>query len=524
MKRLISLIVFGLLFLVNTTIAQNWYQVTNGKTIGGADIAFADRQYGVVTTGLGFYTTADSGKTWNIYPQWDYIWMSFWGAEFSDNKTGWLLGYNNSNSYLVKTTDAGLTWNTISIPLPNSTMYKMSWVNNQVGFICGGTKDLMNFGDTTGTNSGLLWSTTDAGLTWSAKKIEKPLKGWRDLSMLSGGVGYLLGAYELYKTTDNWQTWNKIELPLHSGERFKSVKFISSSVGYLFGFNFDVAPYSTWVYKTIDGGQTWVLLSELKNYVIAFFNPVNIINEDNILLSGVCNSSNSTEIRRTNDGGKNWTIDYSINMNLPFQIQSIKRFGRTIWGVGDQIHKCDNLPPTIGSIKDSVALVNMLYKQPIEVVDPDGDVVTLSIAQPNFLNVQNNNITGTPTDTGTYNVWVIADDNHGGKDTLTYKLKVETTVGVEDESSIPTKYQLSQNYPNPFNPTTTISFSLAKSSDVKLIVVNSLGQAIVTLVDEFRSVGSHSVSFNASNLPSGIYFYRIIAGNFTEVKKMILVK
>ncbi|MCX6164251.1 MAG: T9SS type A sorting domain-containing protein, partial [Ignavibacteriae bacterium] len=80
------------------------------------------------------------------------------------------------------------------------------------------------------------------------------------------------------------------------------------------------------------------------------------------------------------------------------------------------------------------------------------------------------------------------------------------------------------NYPNPFNPTTTISYTLKETSSVKLTVYDRLGREVKVLVDENQNAGTHTVEFNASSLPSGIYFYRIKANDKTEVKKMIFAK
>ena len=85
-------------------------------------------------------------------------------------------------------------------------------------------------------------------------------------------------------------------------------------------------------------------------------------------------------------------------------------------------------------------------------------------------------------------------------------------------------YQLVQNYPNPFNPSTTINFSIPQSGKVNLSVFNSIGQEVQTLVDDEMTAGDHQVTFNAENLPSGIYFYKLEAGDFLDVKKMIVIK
>ena len=88
----------------------------------------------------------------------------------------------------------------------------------------------------------------------------------------------------------------------------------------------------------------------------------------------------------------------------------------------------------------------------------------------------------------------------------------------------PAGYNLEQNYPNPFNPTTNIRFSLTEANQVNLIVYNTLGQEVATLVNGFMNAGTYEVNFDAQNLPTGTYFYSITAGDFNSVKKMLLIK
>jgi hypothetical protein len=83
---------------------------------------------------------------------------------------------------------------------------------------------------------------------------------------------------------------------------------------------------------------------------------------------------------------------------------------------------------------------------------------------------------------------------------------------------------LEQNYPNPFNPTTVVTYLLPVASNVKLIVYDLLGRPVATLVNERQAAGRHSVKFDAGGLSSGVYFYRLQAGNFVRTKKMILVQ
>lgn len=103
-------------------------------------------------------------------------------------------------------------------------------------------------------------------------------------------------------------------------------------------------------------------------------------------------------------------------------------------------------------------------------------------------------------------------------------VSVSMSTSNENENNIPTNFTLSQNYPNPFNPSSTIKFGIPEAAVVKLEIYNLLGQKVKSLVNEKKSVGFHAVTFDASNLTSGMYIYRIQAGSFVQIKKMTLIK
>ncbi|MEX1276452.1 MAG: choice-of-anchor B family protein [Bacteroidota bacterium] len=107
--------------------------------------------------------------------------------------------------------------------------------------------------------------------------------------------------------------------------------------------------------------------------------------------------------------------------------------------------------------------------------------------------------------------------------TTTTNITLSPVVSVEGEG-VPTLFSLDQNYPNPFNPSTTIRFTLPGEEFVSLKVMNILGQDIALLVNGRRPAGAQSVTFDARDLPSGVYLYRLVAGNFSEMKRMIVLK
>ncbi len=106
---------------------------------------------------------------------------------------------------------------------------------------------------------------------------------------------------------------------------------------------------------------------------------------------------------------------------------------------------------------------------------------------------------------------------YGGGDSL-------ITAIIDDLPSIPVNFMLLQNYPNPFNARTAIRFSLPKSQNVELTVYDLLGRQIEVLIDDYRDVGVHAITFDASSLSSGVYFYRLRAGHEAATKRMVLLK
>jgi len=150
----------------------------------------------------------------------------------------------------------------------------------------------------------------------------------------------------------------------------------------------------------------------------------------------------------------------------------------------------------------------------------DGSVVGMRVSQGNgatghrYTFVDDELINGT-----TYTYTLVAVDLNGGRETL-------GTASATPVESVPTvtEYALEQNYPNPFNPTTSIRFDLAEAGMVKLTIFNLTGQEVATLVNGSLGAGAHNVTFDARDLPSGMYLYRLEAGSFTASRKMMLMK
>ena len=137
-------------------------------------------------------------------------------------------------------------------------------------------------------------------------------------------------------------------------------------------------------------------------------------------------------------------------------------------------------------------------------------------------------VTAVALDTAT--IIVTADDGHEGVTSASFTTMVSPIVSVERPGEeLPKTFTLHQNYPNPFNPETRINYELAEATKVNLVIFNLLGQKVRSLVNTLKQAGYHSVVWNGQDLngkdvPSGVYVYRINAGNFVDSKKLALIR
>jgi hypothetical protein len=116
-----------------------------------------------------------------------------------------------------------------------------------------------------------------------------------------------------------------------------------------------------------------------------------------------------------------------------------------------------------------------------------------------------------------------SENTSGNYDFATIKYTQGLILG-RNTNEIPTEFKLYQNYPNPFNPAANIKFDISKDADIKIAVYDILGREVQVLAEEFKPAGSYEVNFDASALSSGTYFYKITAGSFTDIKKMVLIR
>jgi len=380
---------------------------------------------------------------------------------------------------LYMTTNGGDNWYTI--PLPGTLVLHDGLVD--ISII---RKDKIWFC----TGLGKIYSTTDGGFSWQLQfydtlktKFINYIEMFDSLNGMAMGDAPANDKPALFLKTTNggvdWISQNDSSLVgLVSGDIWRRVDFENINVGYFFSSG--ESPQK--LYKTSNGGIDWEVINDtiycavIKGY------------DENIFL-GV---DTDGTINRTIDGGQNWE---SLNWN--------------ILGWALDLEFTPGNPSKVWCGSDAVFSSNDTGKTWVE----EFDVMY----------------------TGFYDI-VFTDENSGwiyggGGGTLTHIFRttnggVGGLVSVDENTSayFPNEFILLQNFPNPFNPSTTISYQIPQQELVAIKVYDILGNEIVVLINEKIPAGSYEVEFSASNLPSGIYFYRLQAGSFVETKKMVLLK
>jgi photosystem II stability/assembly factor-like uncharacterized protein len=248
------------------------------------------------------------------------------------------------------------------------------------------------------------------------------------------------------------------------------------------------------IYKTTNSGVNWFTYFKKAHCI---FDNIIVFNENNVLIQSHYQGSFINEYIKTTNSGNNWNVIYN---GTDFRSDSYFINEYTGWSCGNQITKTTN-----GGYNWSVQYPNPAYSL---------NGITLK---------------------DSLNGWSVGYNG----------IIIKTTTGgiifvSSNEENIPSEYSLYQNYPNPFNPTTKIKFAIpqgsptvafgddnvevAENDRVVLKVYDILGKEIETLVKEKLSAGTYEVTFNASQYPSGVYFYRLITDGYNETKRMILLK
>ena len=286
--------------------------------------------------------------------------------------------------------------------------------------------------------------------------------------------------------------------------------------------------------RTSDGGATWTPIlpvpagiSGLSAYYIAYAKG----SDGSYIITSNNNSGGPIPAvpgsAYSNNDGATWTKD----SDLPLGTASFA-FWNVGWsaGLNNSIYKWSSplLPVELTSFtaqaQDQSVILNWITATEI---NNRGFEIQRKVVQGDFATVGFVKGEGTTTIQKEY---TYTDQNLSeGKyfyrlKQLDFSGKSEYSKIIEVELKSLNSFALEQNYPNPFNPTTTIGYVLQEKSNAKLSMINILGEEVAILVNEEQDKGFHKVDLNGANLPSGVYLYKLHAGNFTETKKMLLLK
>lgn len=317
-----------------------------------------------------------------------------------------------------------------------------------------------------GAQEGFVRKTTDGGTTWYAAPITITNNYWTAyLSFINEQTGYASCITGMSKTTDGGLTWNLINSA--STPTYNALQFFNENTGYVMG--------SGTLFKSVNGGTSWTPILSGANIDENLY----FLNNNTGWVLG------SNEIRKTTDGCDTWSYT-SIPMSHPYAIKFVT--SSLGWCVGQ-----DNTSAVILRTTDAG---NTWVVQKVEPLNSYYDI--------SFVNQD----------------YGLAS----GKAIISYTSNGSLTSVNQISSEVPDKYSLKQNYPNPFNPSTKINYDIKTSGFVSMKVFDALGKEVASLVNENQTPGTYQVGFNAAGLNSGIYFYTLTTGNFSETKKMILVK
>jgi photosystem II stability/assembly factor-like uncharacterized protein len=394
---------------------------------------------------------------------------------FVDLMHGWA-GHNGNGG--LRTTDGGFNWNTISFNDTNfSTLYNGCYFLDQnTGWMVGGALQIRK--------------TTDGGVTWF-KQYAPPAAGiFHSITFFDANTGIAIGSKNfpyvpfIAKSTNAGNNW--VELPdVFSGaQELNNQYWFNSSTGWISGYN--VLLYST------NGGQSFVNL---------FSNVPPTGNGFNDLLSVWFVNQQTGWIGGSNLDKKNIYITTNAGANWIFQDNPVSQNNSFV-----QINDIAFLTPDSGWA---------IHGTPFS-----GDIMFTTNAGTNWVIENGSNYWFQCISVYDHSkAWVGASSG-----TVWYSVLSSPQGILHNYNNVPHKFSLAQNYPNPFNPGTIISYQIPTTNDVKIILYDAMGRELKTLVDKQQIAGSHKIEFDGTDFPSGVYFYKLIAGSFNETKKMILIK
>jgi photosystem II stability/assembly factor-like uncharacterized protein len=398
---------------------------------------------------------------WNIQTTFNPA-QSLQAIKFYDANTGYTCApvYGGSFMEIHKTTNAGVNWVDQNAGYTGTRLMSIFILHPDTVFISG--------------NEGLILRTVNGGTNWVTMYSEPTLQLW-GIHFVNSFTGYTCGSNgRIMKTTNAGVNWFNQTSPVPNA--FSSIFFLNDNTGFISG--------SAIALKTTNSGDNWINMNAPFFSGFENFREIYFFNENLGLYV-----SDAGRIVKTTNSGANWTLMTSGTTESLFGVKFIDAL--TGYACGNN-----------GAIVRTTDGGNNWTAQTSPIIEILTDVWFTS------------------ANTGYISTWSgkVLKTTNGG-------MVPVTPISTE----VPKEFSISQNYPNPFNPTTNIRFSIpqvgnGRDRSVQIILYDVLGNVVETLVNDKISPGTYEVTFNASNYSSGIYYYKLIAGGFTDAKKMVLIK
>jgi photosystem II stability/assembly factor-like uncharacterized protein len=393
----------------------------------------------------------------------------------------WAVG---PSSVIIKTTNGGTSWVSAAGNLPAATdLYTCCGVSDQIAWV--------------GAGDGSLYKTTNGGTTWTFYALPTPATAFVDVvHFFNENTGFVIGdpvggVWCYYWTTNAGANWTSGPSPAATGtEAGWNNSYCAIDTGHIwFGTN------NSKIYKGgLRSGFVAGTTPSVNSYGVCFFD----YNTGTAIMT-TATPSVSANINSTN-GGTSWTASSFTPAQIGYGIKAIPFSSTYGWmcvggssTTAGKIYRTTNKGTSWTEQTTSLASGKSFYAMSMFNVNCGWAV------------------TGTAVTGGT----------NGG----VFKYTDNISLVNGNNTSVPSKYALEQNYPNPFNPTTTINYSIPKSSNVTLKVYDVLGNEVMTIVGgEYQAANNYTYNVDFSKLSSGVYYYTIKAGDFSATKKLMLVK
>jgi subtilisin family serine protease len=386
---------------------------------------------------------------------------------------------------VARSLDGGRTWTRVSAPTSNN-LYCINALNENVAIV----------GDGPDAGPARLYRTTNGGQSWQV--VNESGSFWNVIHFFDAQNGIAqsdpvspTSGFILVRTADGGATWTPIAQQVAAGNGefglVGSMQFVGNA-GW-FGTN------QGRVFRSTDAGNTWSSTTAAGNndwlLVVSFASPnTGVVGGYTLQNQQIANSV----LRRTTDGGQTWGATATPSALAFFGGTGVSELGH-LW-----LSAFSAQGPNIFTSRDAGATWLRHNSTPL----------TEAVVSFSFLVVADS-------------VFGLAITGEG--QVLRYAQPARAASIVREmEGARPQTYLLEQNYPNPFNPTTTIVYQLPVASDVSLKVYDVLGREVATLLRGRQNAGRYQVQFNAERLSSGLYFYQLQAGSFTQTRKMMLIK